>query len=336
MKKLVCLLAVIALTAPLYAAVGDPNVDVTCDDLGSGVCQVSYEVQYEDGLDPGALVRGFALDIEVSGNATITSVSNYDGETPPIPPDESDEIPVGYPIHITNIDFGTDPNNVNDYGSPVTTSDTAMGGLGTNGITVEFASLYDMNATTPTPPASSGILLNFTVDFGGDATTQVTITANALRGEIVLEDLQHANIVAPGCELSGLLCMADGHPAKAAWDAWGQPDCWCWKRQCRGDVNSTKNGPFWVQALDKAIFRAAFNKSDVVLAGISGGICSDLNHIKNGPFRVQALDKTIFRLYFNKSETLVPLCSGVANCGVNGWPCDTGALPNTEFNFWTD
>jgi hypothetical protein len=333
MKKLVCLFAVIALTAPLYAAVGDPNVDFVCEDLGSGVCQVNYEIKYQDGLDPGALVRGFALDIEITGDLgtspTITSISSYDGETPPSPPDESDEILQGYPIHITNIDFGTDPNNVNDYGSPITTSDTSLGGLGTAGMTVEFASLYDMNATTPTPPPSSGILCNFTVDFDGSAEVTVTITANALRGEIVMEDLQHAEIGDSGCTLSGLACMADGHPDFDVWQSVGSPDCWCYERNCRGDTNDAQEyDMFWVLNIDVDNYAAAYGQT--VMTG--NMICADFaRDIEYDMFRVLNNDLPILVTYYG--DTATPPCSGPGSDTGNGE--DTGSLPNSHFNFWT-
>ena len=117
-----------------------------------------------------------------------------------------------------------------------------------------------------------------------------------------------------------LECMASTNPHYAEWVAWGKPDCWCYSRQCRGDINGLKTGPFWVQQLDKELFRAAFNKNDVALAAIPNGICADLNKTKTGPFRVKSIDKSIFRTYFNKSEALVPPCSG--------------PLPNSEYNFW--
>ena len=75
MKKLLCVIAVIALAAPVMAADGDPNVAVTCSDLGSGLVEVSYQVLVED-VDPG-LMRGIALDITTSNAATIDGISAF-------------------------------------------------------------------------------------------------------------------------------------------------------------------------------------------------------------------------------------------------------------------
>jgi hypothetical protein len=78
MEKLLAIFSVFILAVPLYAAEGDPNVVVTCTDEGGGVFKVSYAVQVDTQTGDPGLARGFALNIEVSGNATITSVSDYD------------------------------------------------------------------------------------------------------------------------------------------------------------------------------------------------------------------------------------------------------------------
>jgi len=93
-------------------------------------------------------------------------------------------------------------------------------------------------------------------------------------------------------------CLSRTAPEYSDWSAWGKPDCWCYSRQCRGDINGLKHGPFWVQVLDLDLFKAAFNKTDIQLP--TGGICADLDHKKYGPFRVQILDLDIFKIYFNK------------------------------------
>jgi hypothetical protein len=114
------------------------------------------------------------------------------------------------------------------------------------------------------------------------------------------------------------------------WETWGKPDCWCFPRQCKGDINGLKTGPFWVQQLDRDIFRAAFNKNDTALATVElygmKGICADIDHIKTGPFRVGQLDRDIFRAYFNKGEVSVPCCDANGDCTLDA---------SDKFNFWT-
>jgi hypothetical protein len=93
-----------------------------------------------------------------------------------------------------------------------------------------------------------------------------------------------------------------------AWVAWGKPACWCYRRQCRGDINGLKQGIYWVSAQDLAIFKLAFNKNDSSLTLVPNGICADNNRSKQGIYRVSAQDLVQFKLYLNKSEASVPIC----------------------------
>jgi hypothetical protein len=311
MKKLVCLFAVIALAAPLYAAEGDPNVVITCTDEGGGVCKVSYAVQVDTHTGDPGLVRGFALDISVSGNATITGVSGYDQTG------TATTAPDNYGVFVGQIDFGTDPNNVDDWGTPVATTNTPYGPLPDNGMVVELASLYEMGVDTP--PASSGDLLSFSMDSGGDADTTVTITANALRGEIVMEDVQHANIIATGCTVTFEgpcfpTTTSGGQQAYDDWVAFGSPPCWCAPpdgsgRQCYGDADGLTqpfSGTIWVGTNDIAVIAAAWQvKEPPKGPGIGGGqtdglgnllICADIDHKSqafSGTIRVGTADIAI-------------------------------------------
>jgi hypothetical protein len=103
-------------------------------------------------------------------------------------------------------------------------------------------------------------------------------------------------------------CMKATNPGYPAWDAWGKPDCWCYSRQCRGDADGIKSGPFWVAIPDLNLFRQSFNKVDTILATVANGICCDADHLKSGPFRVAIPDLNNFRLYFNKPELIVTIC----------------------------
>jgi hypothetical protein len=106
-------------------------------------------------------------------------------------------------------------------------------------------------------------------------------------------------------------CLIGGYASATEyteWVAWGKPDCWCYARQCRGDINGKKTGPYWVQLLDLQAFSAAFNKTDAQLAAIPGGICADVKHRKTGPYRVGLLVLQTLSSYFNKPEAQVPMC----------------------------
>lgn len=266
MKKLLALFAVFALTAPVFAADGDPNVHITCNDLGGGLVQVSYNLLYEDGLDPSARVRGFAFNINANNGCLITAISDYDAEGEPVPADK-DMIPLKYSVYMGSIQFNTqDPNYVTDFGDPIAPSDhvppypETEGGLDTSGITVEMGSLYvdDGQGDPEQPPASGDLFQIQLTDPLSAGSCVLTITGNDARGQAVLE-VEHngstaANIYAPeGCGVT-FACYIEGQPRGSAgcvppvdptitatlvanWIAAGRPDSWCCPWQPCGDTN---------------------------------------------------------------------------------------------------
>ena len=337
MKKLVCILAVIALAAPLYAE--DPNVTIICEAEGSacpaeGKITVSFEADSEAAA---AKVRGMAFDVELVGDGCsptyrgMVDGSFHEGES-------SASGGKGYGIYMGSIMFNQqDPNNVDDWGDPQAPEDDpgAAGGYGDSSFTVELGSLYDPDNTGDAPD-QSGVLFEFYYDcndccgeFGFPGHFTVEITENAVRGGIVLEDGGSADLLTTGCEVyceEPNTCMAETNPGYANWLYWDKPDCWCYPRQCRGDVNGLKTGPFWVALNDLQQFRLAISKQEFQLP--VNGICSDLNHTKTGPFWVALNDLQIFRLYISKLEQFVPVCSGPGSGN------DENPLPNSEYNFW--
>lgn len=285
MKKVIFILAVLMIAAPASAQ----QVIISCDDLGGGVCAVSFNAT---GADPD-LVRAFALDIVVDNGAKI----------------------IGFDDTV-NTDYIIYPGSIVITGGTVTSYGTAKAdpnlyagtlGLDPNGMTVEMGSLYAPTGPgSVNAPAKFGELFRFTVDKDCD----VSISANAARGGIVMEDSSSPTSNLPCvicCELR-MKCLKDTHPDYAAWQAFGEPDCWCYRRQCRGDGDGLKTGPFWVAIPDLNMLRAAINKTDVVLQGVTNGICCDYDNVKSGPFRVAIPDLNILRLYINKVETLVDEC----------------------------
>ncbi|MHC4571321.1 MAG: PASTA domain-containing protein [Planctomycetota bacterium] len=119
----------------------------------------------------------------------------------------------------------------------------------------------------------------------------------------------------PGCGTAVTIdvtaeCMAASHPAYARWVAKGKPDCWCYKKNCYGDVDGLAFGPFWVSQDDKDIFVTALNQ--IVLP--AGGICADLDRSDFGPFAVAQPDKDIFTTYLN--QIVVPDCD---DTHINYW-----------------
>ena len=194
MKKLLTLFAVLAFTAPVFAADGDPNVLITIVDEGGGVVQVNYEVLVEDGVDPG-LMRGIALKISTSNTALIDAISDY--ATGSVPAD-STQIPSGYSVFMGSIQFASDPNYVSSFGDPVAPSGDPGAGddlPDAAEIVVELGSLY---AEGGTAPGTSGTLFKLTLDDNGESDTVLIIEGESTRGgdqgECVMEDGSQANI----------------------------------------------------------------------------------------------------------------------------------------------
>ena len=100
---------------------------------------------------------------------------------------------------------------------------------------------------------------------------------------------------------------------------WNEPNCWCYSRQCRGDIDGKKILMKWVQNADLTKFRAAFLLTDAQLSAIPDGICADLDHKKILMKRVQNADLTIFREYF--LDAVVP-------------ECDQAPIITGPYNFW--
>ncbi len=124
------------------------------------------------------------------------------------------------------------------------------------------------------------------------------------------------------------------------WGVWGEPNCWCFKRQCRGDTNGKKAGLYWVSTADLNLFRSSLSQDDACLATIawSGvpGICADLNHKKAGLYRVTATDLNIFRTFLSIDEGNVPCCD--YNAPGTAPDCNLRDVndPNEKYNFWTN
>jgi hypothetical protein len=228
MKKVALALLVLAITMPAMAevritlSVGEPNEVI-----------VGYETDGED-------VRAFALSISVSGGAYIV------GSAEPTQDPETGD----YWVYPTNMTFTVSDGNtvVDEYGSPIA-EESNDGGV------LEMASLYSANDPChPAKPPTSGTLCSFRLanECGGEPNFTVTVTENAQRAGIVLEDPDEAvtdnlpqEIVVPcydvypcvlvvGETIGGVVitqAMKDLH------ESMGNPECWCYDCHFRGDVD---------------------------------------------------------------------------------------------------
>ena len=156
MKKLVLTLAVVLLATPAWAT----DVAITCTDEGGGVVRIDYAVT-------GApKARAFALDITVDAGV-IEAISDFKVG-------ESTAADKGYGIFPANfsrfitVDAATGEVttwDVNDYTPVADVNDPgALGGLGTNGITVEMGALYaPTDDSSPNAPDNTGTLCKIKV-----------------------------------------------------------------------------------------------------------------------------------------------------------------------------
>ena len=281
MRKIIFALILAMLASPVWAA-----VSITVTDLGGGKAGIDYS-----GTER---VRAFALDIMVDAGM-IESISDF------AVGDNNN----GYGIFPANFSryITVDPTTgeVSDWAiegyNPVADADDpgALGGLGTNGITIEMGSLYDTQA-----PPLEGRLCVITCS---EACT-VTVTLNATRGNVVLEDATEAVVDLAGATEVPVGSVAVGTyigPQADQWLSVGQPACWLNPRHCHGDADGRSQGPekFWVSTNDLDILIAAWNKPYAEIGGqtINGVplICADFDHAPQGSnkFRVSTNDLDI-------------------------------------------
>jgi len=125
-------------------------------------------------------------------------------------------------------------------------------------------------------------------------------------------------------------CVKSTAPFYTAWKgggAWNRPDCWCYKRHCRGDADGLKQlSLYWVYVQDLTILRSAYGKIDSQMTG--NRICADFDRAKAlNLYRVYTNDLTILRLYYGKGEAQVKCCDFDQNCTL---------AAGDYFNFWTN
>ncbi|MGD2094590.1 MAG: hypothetical protein PVH77_06255 [Phycisphaerales bacterium] len=293
MKKLIYILVVAMLATPAWA-----TVTITATDLGGGVVAIDYS------SDETELVRAFALDITVD-EGYIDSISDFS-----VGDDNN-----GYGIFPGNFSkyIVVDPatGQVNDWSAsgytPVADGNDpgALGGLGTNGITIEMGSLYDTQA----PPAQ-GRLCTITCT----ESCLLTITTNATRGNVVLEDASEATVDLSGAtnvQIGDVTLQSYTGAQNSEWVAVGQPGCWCADvnpRQCHGDADGLAQGinKNWVSTNDLNILIEAWNKPLEALTG--NQICADFDHSAQDGYRVSTNDLEILIANWQLVDGPAPDC----------------------------
>jgi hypothetical protein len=164
-------------------------------------------------------------------------------------------------------------------------------------------------------PTVETCLVKIQLADGGAGSTDVTVAPDTLRGGVVGSTFAVTSVYEDGAFTqvnfaAPLECIKAGTALYTTWEAVGKPDCWCYARQCKGDVDGSDFFGIWVTTQDLNLFKAAFNQ--FVLP--AGGICSDLDHADFFGIRVTTLDLNIFKTYYNQF--------GVTECDM------------TDYNFW--
>jgi hypothetical protein len=275
MRTLVLALTVLLFAAPVWA-----TVTITLEDLGEGKIAVNYS------SDEAELIRAFALDL-VATDGNIIDVNDYavgdDNGGYGIFPGSFAAAPIqvdpGTGLVVTWDVAGYSP--VAPAGDP-----DALGGIGTDGVTIEMGSLYD----TAAPSQTEGMLCTVTVD---ENVTKLCVTANAIRGNVVLESAAEVqNLVMGPCweQTDGCQYPSD-YPGYDFWVANGKPDCWCYPRNCHGDADglsygSIYTGIYYVGTPDLGIVADAWMvKEDPKGPGIitiPNGLCADFDREQYG------------------------------------------------------
>jgi hypothetical protein len=269
MRKMILALVVVLIAAPAWA---DVTINLT---VNGNEVTIGYDATGET-----ELVRAFALDVAVTGG-NITEVKDF-----AVGDDNGGYgiFPANFSRYIT-VDGQT--GEVADWGvagyTPVAdANDTgAAGGLGSSAITLEMGSLYDTAA-----PDTTGILCTVVVDAG----SEICVTANEVRGGIVLENAAQAAIA--GTEVCAALTPScrDSVPAaqQADYDAYvaagADPECWCNPYQCDGDADGVDSGiPFRYRVFTGDLNLLVANwKAKIATANP----CADFDHKDSGiPFR---------------------------------------------------
>jgi hypothetical protein len=272
-------------------------VNFTATDAGSQKLTIAYTTT------DGDLPRGVALRVNLSDGAMVDFAA-------PV---------VVAPAFNTFIDWAySNPLNYQvGNGNPLALA-TAAGALTADASEFSICmGVFDQTGTQRAGPAAA-TLITIQLKMGSPYKTTVTISGDTLRGpasgvvgSVLTSNLPITVQVGDECGLECLRCTGPDYPD---WVAWGKPNCWCYERQCRGDINGKKDGigkKFYVAGPDLARLKLAYAKSDADLKLIANGICSDLNHKADGvavKYRVSGTDLGIFKLYYAKDDAAVPSC----------------------------
>jgi hypothetical protein len=292
MKTLILAVTVLLLAAPVWA-----TVTITAQLDGKKIT-IGYT------SDEGQLIRAVALDVAATGG-NIIAVGDYaigddNGGYGIFPSSFRDNIVVNPETGEVDSWVGS-PNPYTPVADPC--DPDALGGIGTPGVTIEMGSLYPEGGNAPSE--TSGTLCSVTVD---DDVTEVCITANATRGNVVLEDANEPEtLVLPDC--IEMVCFPSGYTTYADWVTYGKPDCWCAPYHCDGDADvATSGAPFQYRIYTGDLNKIIGNwKAKITTVGIDP--CADVDHKSSGaPFQYRVYTGDLNKIIDNwkKKDTALP------------------------------
>ncbi len=292
MKKLILILVLVAVAcAPAMAA-----VTISGTKVGSTIT-LNYAT-----TGPNS-IRAFAMDIAAStGNITAVNCTSSQ--------------PLGYYIYPGSIQIVS--GSIAVYGDCVCSStypDTKAG-EGTSAVTVEMGSLY----TGTTKPASSGQVLTLTLS---NTAAYVVVSRNTGRGGIVMERPEESAADNLPQTIPQTTCLSSSATEYNKWGTYLKPNCWCYRKNCRGDADGALTLTKPVMLPDLTIFKTAYNKTPTQIRGIPNAICADFDRADTLTKPVMLPDLTVFKSFYNKTPTQVP-------------QCDAAPITSGPYNFWTN
>ena len=309
MKKILLILAVLALAAPTMAA-----VSISVVDNGNCTGDITYSMTGEAG---DQRVRAWALTVTVDGGAVITAVS-------PTVAGENDAVTKGFGFFPgTIVIVGGVIADPNTPVSPDYLPGAAGTGLGTDTVILEMSSL---NVDSNFPP-DTGTLATFDVD----QACNVTITAEVqYRGGIVREDA--SEVIGATLPTNEPItcngepeCVKSDSPMYSDWEQFGKPDCWCYEFQCKGDADGGTefSGAVRVLTIDLGVLITAYGQPTGSIDAAKA--CADFDHLGEFSNAVRVLSNDLAAFVGSYGQPT----ANVTSCSMD-WDGDT----DDDYNFW--
>jgi len=333
MRWILLSVVMLLIAAPAMATVNIKARTAAIGDAGNDKCSC---VAVEYNCTAGEKIRAFSLEVTVDNNYIIQAVRDFNvGESNRIAPRK-----LGYGIFPGS--FGkyinaADPCWTDPCYSPAcpnTFADANGTGKGTNKIITELGSLY----VAGDEPCSTGTLFRIDViPKTWPSECNVTLAVNSTRGGVVNTNGDPCTPSLTGCKVTYTKCFPCWAPWNLVyanqWTPQGEPNCWCYPRQCHGDADgkkqgtSTKTGYWYVGSNDVAILQKAYLVYDSPRGpGMKGepNICADFardkqgTSTKTGYWRVGSNDLALLSAYYlvyesPRGPSTPPDCGGIIN-----------------------